>query len=108
MYEILKHKLGTFRFRLKDNEGNILLRSSGYTQKTNCKKGISSVKKNTQKEERIELISSYPFGYRIILKSGNYRIIATSEVYKSEIEAKNSIKKVMSIGDIAFTLDLTK
>ena len=35
-----------FRFRLKAKNGEVIAISEGYVTKTNCQKGIDSVKKN--------------------------------------------------------------
>jgi uncharacterized protein YegP (UPF0339 family) len=45
-FEIYKDKKGEFRFRLKAGNGQIILASEGYTDKTGCKNGIKSVVTN--------------------------------------------------------------
>ncbi len=45
-FEIYNDKAGEFRFRLKARNGEIIAASEGYTSKSGCENGISSVKKN--------------------------------------------------------------
>ncbi len=108
MFEIFKDKSGGFRFRLKEKSGKVILSSEGYTQKTNCQKGISSVKRNSKNEDRFELKQSSGKKWFFNLKAGNGQIVATSENYDSETNAKNGIKVVMSSAPSADTTDLSK
>lgn len=45
-FEIFKDTAGEYRFRLRAPNGEIIAVSEGYTQKSSCKNGIASVKKN--------------------------------------------------------------
>lgn len=45
-FELFKDKAGEFRFHLKAANGEIILKSEGYTVKASCKNGIASVVKN--------------------------------------------------------------
>ncbi len=45
-FEIYLDKAGEFRFRLKAKNGEAIAASEGYTQKSGCKNGIASVRKN--------------------------------------------------------------
>ena len=45
-FEIYLDKAGEYRFRLKARNGEIILASEGYSQKSGCKNGIESVRKN--------------------------------------------------------------
>ncbi len=108
MFEIFKDKSGGFRFRLKEKSGTVILASEGYTQKTNCQKGISSVKRNSKNEDRFELKQSSNKKWFFNLKAGNGQIVATSELYDSEPNAKNGIKVVIGTAPSASTTDLSK
>jgi len=46
-------KKDEFRFRLKADNGQIILSSEGYTSKASCLNGIESVKKNATDPKRI-------------------------------------------------------
>ena len=108
MFEIFKDKSGAFRFRLKEKGGKIILSSEGYTQKTNCQKGISSVKRNSKNEDRFDLKQASNKKWFFNLKAGNGQVVATSEPYDSEANAKNGIKLVISTSLNAETTDLSK
>lgn len=45
-FEVYRDAAGQFRFRLKAQNGEIVLASEGYTAKASCEHGISSVRKN--------------------------------------------------------------
>lgn len=45
-FQIFKDKKGEYRFRLRAGNSEIILASKGYTRKSGCKNGISSVRSN--------------------------------------------------------------
>jgi len=45
-YEIYLDKAGEYRFRLKASNGEHIISSQGYTDKSACKNGIASIGKN--------------------------------------------------------------
>lgn len=45
-FEMYQDKIGEYRFRLKAKNGSIIAQSQGYSNKTNCKNGIESARKN--------------------------------------------------------------
>ena len=45
-FEVFQDKGGSFRFRLKARNGEVILASQGYKEKRTCLAGIESVKKN--------------------------------------------------------------
>ena len=45
-YEIYMDRAGSYRFRLKASNGEVILASQGYTTKSACKNGIESIAKN--------------------------------------------------------------
>ncbi|MDR0778753.1 MAG: YegP family protein [Methanomassiliicoccaceae archaeon] len=58
-WEIYVDKAGEYRFRLKASNGENLIASQGYTTKTACKNGISSIANNApeadvEKEEDVK------------------------------------------------------
>lgn len=54
-FEIYEDKAGEFRFRLKATNGEPILASEGYTQKSSCKNGIASVMKNAPDADVVEV-----------------------------------------------------
>ena len=53
-FELYKDKADEFRFRLKARNGEIIIASEGYKQKSNCLNGINSVKTNAPEAPVIE------------------------------------------------------
>ena len=43
MYEVFKDRLGCWRFRLKANNGKVILQSEAYKRKSSALKGIVSI-----------------------------------------------------------------
>ena len=79
-FELFTDTAGQFRFRLKANNGEIILTSEGYTTKDNAHNGIASVKVHAPTDshyERKHTMSGYSFN----LRAANNAIIGTSEVY---------------------------
>lgn len=89
-------KAGEYRFRLKAKNGQNILASQGYAQKSGCQNGIESVKKNSQDESMFELKQSGNDKWMFNLKSTNGQVIGTSQMYESESGAKNGIQSVMT------------
>ncbi|MDD9922624.1 MAG: YegP family protein [Boseongicola sp.] len=93
-FEIYKDKAGEFRFRLKASNGQIILASEGYKAKTSCKKGIASVQKNSQDDNRFERRETKTGKARFNLKAANGQVIGTSESYESTKARENGIASV--------------
>lgn len=89
-------KAGEYRFRLKAKNGQNILASQGYAQKSGCQNGIESVKKNSQDESMFELKQSGNDKWMFNLKASNGQVIGTSQMYESESGAKNGIQSVMT------------
>lgn len=93
-FEIKKRKNGEFQFNLKAGNGQVILSSEGYTTKENCKKGIESVRKNSQLDERFEKLEAKNGKPYFNLKASNGQIIGTSEMYESVASRDNGIASV--------------
>ncbi|NLN32226.1 MAG: YegP family protein [Flavobacteriaceae bacterium] len=96
MFEMYQDKAGEYRFRLKAKNGQNILASQGYSQKSSCQNGIESVKKNSQDESMFELKQSGNEKWMFNLKATNGQVIGTSQMYESESGAKNGIQSVMT------------
>lgn len=96
MFETYEDKAGEFRFRLKANNGQIILASEGYKQKASCTNGIESIKKNAVSEDNFELKQSKNGKWMFNLKASNGQVIGTSQMYESESGAKNGIQSVIN------------
>jgi len=53
-FEVYVDKAGEFRFRLKARNGEIIAVSEGYKAKTDCLKGIESVRRNAPDAEVVK------------------------------------------------------
>lgn len=73
---------GQFRFRLRADNGEIILISEGYTSKAAAQNGVASVRKHAPDDANYERKQSAA-GYTFNLKAANHEVIGTSEVYNS-------------------------
>ena len=83
-----------FRFRLKADNGQIILSSEGYSSKASCLNGIESVKKNSSDPKRFSNTTTPSNMFRFALTAANSQIIGTSQNYKSESGRDNGIESV--------------
>lgn len=93
-FEITRRKNGEYQFNLKASNGQIILTSEGYTSKSNCIKGVDSVKKYAVIDELYERMSAKNGKLYFNLKSQNGRIVGTSELYESITGRENGILSV--------------
>jgi uncharacterized protein YegP (UPF0339 family) len=87
-------KNNEFRFRLKADNGQIILSSEGYTTKAACLNGIESVKKNSSDAKRFVKSTTPSSLFRFSITAANSQIIGTSQNYKSESGRNNGIESV--------------
>lgn len=105
-FEVYKDKAGEHRFRLKAGNGETILSSEGYKDKSGCKNGIESVKKNGKIAERFDKVTTKSGKFRFNLKSGNHQVIGTSQNYDSESSRDNGIAAVGRAVDGAKTVEV--
>lgn len=91
---ISKRKNDKFQFVLKAGNGQVILASEGYSTKVACENGIESVRKNSQEENRFDLLESKNGKVYFNLKASNGQIIGTSEMYESVSVRDNGIESV--------------
>jgi uncharacterized protein len=106
-FELYKDKAGEYRFRLKASNGNTILASEGYKDKSGCNNGIASVKKNAPDDKRYERKTTKSGSFMFNLKAGNNQVIGTSESYESESARNNGIESVKKHAPDAVVTDLT-
>lgn len=106
-FEIYKDKAGEFRFRLKAANGQTILASEGYKDKSGCNNGIESVKKNAPDDNRYEKKESTSAKYMFNLKAANHQVVGTSQLYESEASRNNGIESVKKNAPSAKVVDLT-
>jgi uncharacterized protein len=88
-------KKDEFRFRLKADNGQIILSSEGYSSKAACLNGIQSVKKNSGDAKKFNKTKTPTNMFRFSLNAANSQVIGTSQNYKTERGCINGIESVM-------------
>lgn len=106
-YQLFKDVRGEYRFRLKAGNGQTILASEGYTQKSGAKNGIESVRINAPHDSRYERKQATNGQYMFNLKAANGQVIGTSELYTTSAARENGIESVKSNGPTAPVEDLT-
>lgn len=93
-FELYADKAGEFRFRLKAGNGENILSSEGYKQKSSAMNGIESVKKNAGDDARYERKETSSGKHMFNLKASNGQVIGTSQSYASTSGRDNGIESV--------------
>ena len=93
-FEIKKAKDGQYYFNLKASNGQIILASEMYKEKSSAENGIASVKKNAAADANYERKDTKNGQFMFNLKAANHQIIGTSETYKSTESRDNGIDSV--------------
>lgn len=107
-FEITKRKNGEFQFNLKATNGEIILTSEGYVAKDSCKKGIESVRRNSQMDSRYEMNNSKDGKFYFTLKAANGKVVGVSETYENEANRKKGMASLKKNAPNASLSDLTK
>ena len=93
-FQIKQMADGQYYFHLKAVNGEIILRSEGYTSQQGCMNGIDSVKRNSLNDRNYVKNKSLNREHYFYLKAQNGEIIALSEMYSSKKNMENGIKSV--------------
>ena len=95
-----------YYFRLKAGNGENVLASEGYKQKSSAENGVQSVMKNCGDANCYEVKTSANGKEFFNLKSTNGQVIGRSQMYASDGGAKNGIE-VVKKASTAEVVDLT-
>jgi len=106
-FEIYNDKAGEFRFRLKAGNGQIILASEGYKQRSGADNGVESVRKNAPDDARYERKETKAGQFRFNLRAANGQVIGTSESYTTSAACENGIESVKKNAPGAALSDLT-
>jgi uncharacterized protein len=106
-FEIKKAKDGEFYFHLKAANGQIILASEMYKEKSSAKNGIASVKKNATADGRYERKDSKNGRFMFNLKAANHQVVGTSQTYKSAESRDEGIASVKANASKAAVHDET-
>jgi uncharacterized protein len=83
-FTIFSGKGGKTYFNLKAGNGEIILASQGYVDKSGARNGVESVKSNAANPARFEKKTAANGKFHFSLKAGNGQIIGNSEMYETE------------------------
>jgi len=105
-FTIFTGKDGQFYFRLVARNGEPILASEGYTNKSGCVNGINSVKKNAVKDDQFKrlIASNGEFYFNLVAENGE--VIGKSETYKTKQGRDNGIEAVKSTAPSAPVEDI--
>ncbi|MFT3918149.1 YegP family protein [Cloacibacterium sp.] len=104
---IRKQKNDEYMFNLKAGNGEIILTSEGYKAKDSCKKGIESVRINSQIDSRYERKETVSNKYYFVLKAGNGEPIGKSQFYLTKQSMEIGIASVKGNAPDAEIVDET-
>lgn len=97
-YEIKKAKNGKIFFNLKASNGQIILTSQMYKDKSGAKNGIASVQKNSSNDDLYETKESAGGKSSFVLKAKNKQVIGNSQSYATASSMANGIASVKKNG----------
>lgn len=106
-FELKKGKTGKFSFNLKSGNGQVVFTSQTYDSKRSATAGITSVKKNADKDARYERKSSTKGQPYFVMKATNGQVIGKSQMYSNAVSMEKGIKSVGLNAPGADTVDLT-
>ncbi len=106
-FEVYKsEKTDDYYFRLKAANGQVVMTSQGYSDKTGAKNGVESVKKNSGSKSNFESLESKNGKFYFNLKAKNGQIIGSSQMYKSLSGRDNGIKAIGNAANGANVVEL--
>lgn len=109
MFEIFQSdKNQKFYFNLKAKNGQIIMSSQGYADKSGAKNGVESCKKNSTDDSKFERKTATNGKFHFSLKAGNGQIVGTSQMYSSEAGMENGIESVKKNAGSAEVKDMTE
>ena len=106
-YEIFP-EAGGYKYRLKANNGEILIVSNAYSTKKGALSGIETLKKNIQDGVKSVQTDKNGFSQFRIFTPNDGRLIATGEVYKSVDSANNALNSVMKFAGAEKIVELAE
>jgi len=107
-FELKKSTSGQFMFSLKAANGEVILTSELYREKSSATAGIESVKKRASNDANYERKVSIRQEHYFVLKAPNRETIGKSEMYSSSTAMENGIKSVKNNAPTATVVDLAQ
>jgi uncharacterized protein YegP (UPF0339 family) len=106
-FAVFQGKDGQFYFKLIARNGEPILASEGYADKSGCLAGIKSVKNNAVRDEHFKRLIATNGEFYFTLIAGNNEVIGKSETYKTQQGGNNGIEAVKSVAPSAPVEDTT-
>lgn len=107
-FEIIRSsKNNQFYFRLKAENGEIILASEGYMAKDGCRNGIASVKLHSPVDANYRRLLANNGQFYFNLLALNYQVIGTSQMYISAQGRDNGVESVKRNAPTAPIVDLS-
>lgn len=106
-FELKRAGDGQFMFNLKAANGEVILTSQLYAEKSSAEHGIESTRTNAIEDSRYERKDSKGGTPYFVLKAGNGEVIGKSEMYSSESAMENGIASVKKNAPAARVDDTT-
>ncbi|WP_340074037.1 YegP family protein [Leptobacterium sp. I13] len=108
MFELFQsEKNKKYYFNLKAKNGQIILASQGYSDKSSAQNGIESIQKNCKDDSKFERKTGANGKFHFNLKASNGQVIGSSQMYASESGMENGIESVKTNAPEASISDLT-
>ena len=105
-FEISTAVDGSYFFRLRAENGHIVLSSEMYRAKGSAEKAVDSVRANCTIEERYERRADTGGRPYFVLKAANGQVIGQSQMYRSPADMANGIASTKANGPNAKLVDL--
>lgn len=86
-----------YYFHLRANNGEIVLQSEAYTNRTGAVNGATSVKSNGVNAARYQLLEASNGQWYFVLKAANGAVIGRGELYASKYNAQRGIETVVGL-----------
>lgn len=106
-FVLRKTDKGNFVFNLKASNGQVILTSQPYSDKSGAMNGIDSARKNAGKDANFERRTAGNGQAYFVLKAANTQIIGQSEMYSAKATMERGIASVMRNASGAVLEDLT-
>lgn len=106
-YELKTTASGQFTFNLKAGNGQVILTSQSYADKSGALNGIDSVRRNAADDANYERKTSTAGDPFFTLLAANKQVIGKSEMYSSASAMENGIASVKTHGPDAVLKDTT-
>ena len=95
-FQIYKGNDNQYYFRLFASNGQNILSSEGYTSKTNCQKGIESVKANASNPANYVIRDAANGQVYFVLQASNKQVIGNSQMYANKRNCEEGIQSVQN------------